>query len=100
MATKDVGDADAGKLKVASSGGRRWRRWGRVRLSASRRRVREEEGKITRAAGGHRHVRTKEPPDLAIALTRVRAPDLAWTLSCLCKLISDHQEADDGSLIC
>jgi hypothetical protein len=36
MATNDVGDVDAGKLKVASSGGRRWRLRDRVQLSASR----------------------------------------------------------------
>jgi hypothetical protein len=83
MATKDVGDADAGKLKVASSGGRRWCRRGRVGLSASSPRGREEEGKSTRAAGGRRQVRTEEPPDLARAVRRVRASDLAWTRGCL-----------------
>jgi hypothetical protein len=85
MATKDVGDADAGKLKVASSSGRRWRRRGRVRLSASSHRGREEEGKSTRAAGGRRQVRTEEPLDLARAVRRVRAPDLTWTRGCLCE---------------
>jgi hypothetical protein len=85
MATKDVGDVDAGKLKMASSGGRRWRRRGRVRLSASSRRGREEKGKSTRAAGGRRQVRYEEPPDLARVVRRVRAPDLAWTRGCLCE---------------
>jgi hypothetical protein len=46
MATKDVDDADAGKLKVASSGGRRWHRRGRVRLSASSHRVEKRRVRV------------------------------------------------------
>jgi hypothetical protein len=85
MAMKDVGDADAGKLKVASSGGRRWHHRCWVRLSASSRRGREEEGKSTRVIGGQRQVKSEEPPYLARAVRRVRAPDLDWTCGCLCE---------------